>query len=88
METIIVTVTDNKNSFFQDVEVPVDQPVKKLKADLIETLNNYLSTINIPLRGTALLNNRSRKILKESETLQDASVWNGDYITIISRRDY
>lgn len=41
METIIVTVTDEHGSFYQDMELPLDVPIARLKEEIVETLNVY-----------------------------------------------
>lgn len=83
MKKIIITLTDiQKNQFF-DVEVPVDKPFNKLKKDIVDTLNGYVNGLTIDLNSVEFLANRTGKHLAPDETMEDAGIWNGDYITIV-----
>lgn len=86
MDAIIVTVTDEKGSFFLDMELPVEQSVESLTTDIVSTLNAYDHTFQIPEKGTYIFSNRTRRVLENEETLKNAGVWNGDFITLVSRR--
>lgn len=87
METIIVTITDERGSFFIDVEVPIDLPMGKLKDDIVQTLNGYCPELYLVSLGTEIISKRCKKVLRDEETLEQAGVWNGDYLTLISGRN-
>lgn len=88
METVIVTMTDEKESFFFDLEVPIGLPVSKLKDDIVQTLNGYRPELCLSSTGMAIMNRRGERVLQEEETLEQAGVWNGDYLTLICRRKW
>lgn len=88
MDEIIVTVTDEKGSFFLDMELPAEQTIGSLTIDIIKTLNAYQDRFQFPERGMCIFSNRTRKLLRESDTLRSSGVWNGDYITLVFRRGY
>lgn len=84
MDTIIVTVTDEMGSFFLDMELPMEQSIDSLIFDIISTICSYNNTLQIPEGEIFIFSNRTRKVLKDNETLRSAGVWNGDYITLVS----
>ncbi len=83
MKNIILTVTDIPKSIFYDIEVPTDLTFDKLKDDIVETLNGYNPELMLKNATTEFLCNRTGKQIQVDETLEDAGIWNGDYITII-----
>lgn len=82
MEFIMVTVTNEKSSFFVDLEVPADLTLDKLKEDIVQTLNGYLPELCLDTFSTGILSNRAGRLLKPEETLEEAGVWSGDYLTL------
>lgn len=85
MKNIIVTITDKKNRFVYDMEVPADQPGLKVTEDVMEVLNERSPELYLNAHYHCLYLNRLGRSLSDQETLAEAGVWNGDYITIISR---
>ena len=85
MKSIIITVSDRNKSFMVDVEVPTDEPGGKVTEDLFEVLNQRDEDLRLNAYYHCLYLNRQKKSLNDRETLAQAGVWNGDYITIISR---
>ena len=83
METIIITVTDFSKRFMYDLETPLDVKIGKLKLDILETLKGYNEGLFESINDIELFFNRQGKQLLPEETLIDAGVWNGDFITII-----
>lgn len=83
MENIIVTVTNLSKSYFYDLEVPTNIIVDKLKDDIVEALNGYNPDFYLKTATTELFCNRIGRQLRSEETLENAGVWNGDYITIL-----
>ena len=82
MENIIITVTNQNKSFFYDIEVPIGLSMKNLKDDIVEALNGYNPNLFLKTATVSLVCNRTGHILSDEETLENAGVWNGDYITI------
>lgn len=82
MDSIIVTITDKSKSFFYDVEVPTSLETAKLKDDIVETLNGYEPCLHLNSAAICLFCSRINKRLNANETLAEAGVWNGDYITV------
>ena len=83
MENIIVTVTNISKSYLYDIEVPTNITINKLKDDIVEALNGYNPDLFLRTATTELFCNRIGRQLKAEETLENAGVWNGDYITIL-----
>ena len=85
MKSIIVTITDKNKRFLMDMEVPTDEPGMKVTEDIMEVLNHQDPDLRLNAYYHCLYLNRQKRPLKDRETLAEAGVWNGDYITIISR---
>lgn len=83
MGNIIVTVTNISKSYFYDLEVPINITIDKLKDDIVEALNGYNPDLYLKTAATGLFCNRIGRQIQSDETLENAGVWNGDYITII-----
>ena len=81
--SIIVTVTNRDKSFFYDLDVPYDLTADKLIQDIAEAVNGLNPMLFINPAETALLCNRMNHTLKYGETLEDAEVRNGDYLTLL-----
>lgn len=80
MDKIIVTVTEESNSFFCDVEVPYAQKINTLKYDIIAALNGYFEGLDADASNICLFCKRTGKSLLEDKTFEDEGVRNGDYI--------
>ena len=85
MKSIIVTISDKNKRFMLDMEVPTDEPGRKVTEDVFEVLNHKDEELHLNSYYHCLYLNRQKKALGVRETLAEAGVWNGDYITIISR---
>lgn len=83
MSNIIITITDAKQSFFYDLEVPCDLVIEKLIQDIVETVNGINPMLMLNHIGSSLVCKRNNKHLLSNETLEDSGVRNGDYIVII-----
>lgn len=84
METIIVTVTDEKGRFSEDLEVPVGLEAQKLKEDIVQTLEGWRPELCLDSFRLELKAGRSGRILQKNETLEEAGVWNGGYLILAS----
>lgn len=85
MKKIIVTLTNENNSFFFDMELPTQYPVKKMYSTIVDLLNQNQSKIVFKVAGLLLVANRQKKIISPNNTLEEAGIWNGDYITVIPK---
>ena len=85
MKSIIITISDKNKRFMVDVEVPTDEPGMKVTEDVFEVLNHQDEDLRLNTYYHGLYLNRQKKVLNDRETLAQAGVWNGDYITIVSR---
>ncbi len=85
MKQIIITIRDRQNRFQMDLEVPVDQPGAKVTEDVIEFLNFTNPELRFNAYYHGLYLERQKRILKDKETLAQAGVLNGDYITVVIR---
>ena len=82
MSSIIVTITDEKKSFYYDLDVPSDLVAEKLVQDIVETLNGLNPILMLSHFGTSLVCSRTQKRVHPNETLSDAHIRNGDYIIL------
>ena len=87
MGAVIVTVSDEKNTFSVDMEVPNMQIVEELKRDIIDTLNEYRPELYLNADSLELYSRRLSRIVNSHETLAQAKVWNGDYILLMKKRN-
>lgn len=85
MKCIIITVSDKNRRFSVDVEVPTDEPGGKVTENLFEVLNHQDENLRLNTYYHGLYLNRQKKVLNDRETLAQAGVRNGDYLTIVSR---
>ena len=83
VSNIILTVTNLRKQFFYDLEVPTDVAFEKLKVDMVDTLNGGNPGIMIKAAEVEFLCNKTGKQIRKNETLEEAGVWNGDYLTMI-----
>ena len=86
MGSIIVTITNKEKGFYQDIEVPVQVNIQKLKDDIIDCLNAYTSSFDFPKHGVKIFHDRNQCFIEDTNTLEEAGVWNGDYISLIYER--
>ena len=85
MEKIIVTVTNENNSFFFVMELPTGYPVSMMYPTIVELLNQNQSKMHFKVSGFLLGANRQKKTIPPHCTLEEAGIWNGDYITVIQK---
>ena len=85
MKNIIVTVTDRQKRFMFDMEVPTDMVGKQLAVNVMEVLNECDLDLRFDAEYHCFYLNRQGCVLSDKDTLASAGVWNGDYITVISR---
>ncbi len=85
MQKIIVTVTDKENTFFLDMELPTEYPVKKMCPSIVKLLNQNQSKKVFKVQGFFLGSSKKKKIISPERTLEQAGIWNGDYIIVIQK---
>ena len=83
MSSIIVTVTDKNKTFFYALDVPCDLTADKLMQDIAEAINGLNPMLMVNAASTALLCKRINHTIGHEETLDDAGVRNGDYLTLL-----
>jgi len=83
VDSVIITITNIAKSYMYDLELPTNITIDKLKDDIVEALNGYNPDLYLRTATTELFCNRLGRQLTSNETLIEAGVWNGDYITII-----
>lgn len=82
MDKIIVTVTNQKQQFFIDIEVPTNRPIQILKEDIKEALQGYDPDRFGNASYVELYCNRLSRHLLPDDTMESVGAWNGDYITL------
>lgn len=80
MKNLIVTVGDSFSGRKFDLEVPADVESEKLLDDILETLRGYAPELQWRISEVTLWAQRLGRVLKPGETLEQAGVWNGDYL--------
>ncbi len=79
---MILTITTNISLRSYDIEVPDGILVEKFTSDVVECLNS-MNGRHFVADSFAVVSNRMDKILMPDETLEEAGVWNGDYISLM-----
>lgn len=83
MSKIIVTLTDEKESFAYDLELPTDLENEKLVDDIVQTIISYNPDLMFQTMRTKLIIPKlNMKEMKNDETLEELGVFNGDYLII------
>lgn len=83
MSNIIVTLTDEKNTFTYDLEVPIDLEYEKLVDDIAQTIFSYNpDLLYCGIKGTITVPKLSMYQMSKGDTLDSIGVFNGDYIII------
>ena len=82
MKHIIVTISDKKQNFSFDMEVPVDLAGRRLMEDIGEVIGTYHPQIHLSELYHCLYLNRIGRVLADEESLAQAGVQRGDYITL------
>lgn len=83
MAQIIITLTDIKNSFMYDLELPIDLEYEKLIDDIIQTIISYNPDLAYQTMKTKLFVPKlMMKEMQNGETLESIGVFNGDYLVI------
>jgi len=83
VDKIIITCTDLDGSFFVDIEVPAKISFIKLRDPIITTLQAYDRRLRFDRTRTVFLCNRTGRGIDANESMEDAGIWNGDYVTIV-----
>lgn len=83
MDSIIVTITNARKTFMYDIEVPNNVPAERLVIDIAEALNGYNPDLMINGSGIRLYSGRLNRGVGFNETLEEAGVWNGDFLIIL-----
>ena len=86
MSNIIVSVKDEHQTFSFDMEIPVNASLKKTGENILEALDTLMPGLNFNIRWYMLTHNRTGQKLEGEKTVEDAGIWNGDYITMTVRR--
>jgi uncharacterized ubiquitin-like protein YukD len=82
MDRVIVTVDLNNNTTSQDLEVPAYMPARDLAQMIMRVLSPGSTTADTFSRFKIKAEPPGR-VLEDNETLAEAGVWDGSYITII-----
>lgn len=80
---IIVTLTDIKNSFMYDLELPTDLEYEKLIDDIVQTIISYNPDLAYQTMKTKLsIPKLMMREMTAGETLDSVGIFNGDYLVI------
>ena len=83
MAQIIITLTDAKNSFMYDLELPTDLEYEKLLDDIIQTIISYNPDLAYQtMKSKLFVPKLMMKEMQNGQTLESIGVFNGDYLVI------
>lgn len=82
MNRIIVTLKERQNLFSYDLELPLQVKVGQLKYQIVETIQALDPNVLSETVAYSLFCERIGRNLVDDETLEEAGVWNGDYLLI------
>ncbi|MBQ8183852.1 MAG: EsaB/YukD family protein [Clostridia bacterium] len=82
MSKIIITLTNPRRDFSYDLEVPTDEPLEKLYADIIEVLCTQDQRFADYATRMRLYVLRKQRYMLPGETLDVCGVLNGDYLLL------
>lgn len=83
MKRIIVTLTNQSRHFCYDVELPLNIKIRQLKEQIEEAIRVFDPNVFEGMPQYTLYGNRIGRNLVDDETLEEAGVWNGDYLMIL-----
>lgn len=83
---IIVTVSDENYNNYVDLELPTDVACEQLEKDILEILQFYNRMRFSERNEIAIFHQRTNQYLNPKITLNEAGVWNGDYLVLVNRR--
>lgn len=63
----------------------MDLEERKLRDDIVQTIMGYRPELYMDSFALALYGNRCGRMIREEETLEEAGVWNGDYLLLMPR---
>lgn len=83
MKKIIVTLTDNRNTFSYDLELPTDLDYDNLFDDIVQTIISYNPSLMFQtMKSKLVIPKLNMKQMQSGETLEALGVFNGDYLVI------
>lgn len=82
MKSIIVTMTNEKQDYYYDVEIPVDLEAEKLLDDIVQTLNGYNPSLYLQIFHSELVCERTGRVVEGDMTAEQAGVRNGDFLIV------
>ena len=82
MSSRVVTVRVEGRKEMIDMELQSNLPMYKLIYDVEECILAVAPTMIPGHQKATVICNRNRSIIQDHQTLEDANVWNGDYITL------
>lgn len=83
MNKVIVTLTDEKNSFSYDLELPTDLELDNLIDDIVQTIISYNPGLMFQtMKSKLIIPKLNMKEMQSGETLESLGVFNGDYLVI------
>lgn len=83
MKKIIVTLTNQSRHFTYDIELPINMKMEQLSAQIREVISAFAPNVMAGLEQYTLYCERIGRNLVDDETLEEAGVWNGDYLMIL-----
>lgn len=83
MNKIIITLLCNQKDIAIDLELDKEQLIRDCITDIVDTLENFDLRMSFNRGKARLFSERLGSQLDENVTVEEAGIWNGDYIHIM-----
>lgn len=80
MKNIIITVTDDQNSFSHDMEIPADVKMEPVLEKIIGSLSLLYPAYPFYRKAWKYLCRRTKEAVDPELTAEECGIWNGDYL--------
>ena len=83
IDTAIITVTNVKGEFYQDMEVALSVPVREILPELIETLNICYPELYLDSLRMKIMDRKTGRDVDSDKSFLEAGIKNGDYLILV-----
>lgn len=83
LNKIIITLLCNQKDIAIDLELDKEQLIRDCITDIVDTLENFDLRMSFNRGKARLFSERLGSQLDENVTVEEAGIWNGDYIHIM-----
>jgi len=83
-DSVIITLRTKDNAFSVDLDMPCKEPLSGLKAKLLEILCIFDNRLFGTWQDIRFFDEKTKKLLDQEETLEEAEIWDGSILTIMN----